>query len=146
MTQRLDAYSASPEAIKALVALDATISKLGLEPALQELVRLRASQINGCAYCVDVHSSDARKKGETERRLAALSVWRDTPFFTPRERAALGWTETITAVAQTQVPDADYEALKAHFTAAECVNLTLSINVINSWNRLGIAFRKTVAG
>lgn len=142
MKQRLDFYKASPEAIKAMVALEVAVSKLGIEPALQELLRLRASQVNGCAYCVDLHSSDARKKGETERRLYAVSVWRETPFFTPRERAALGWTEAITRIADTHAPDEAYEALRAEFNEAECVNLTLAIGLINSWNRLAIGFRK----
>ncbi|WP_411877896.1 carboxymuconolactone decarboxylase family protein [Polaromonas sp. YR568] len=142
MEQRLDFYKASPEAIKAMVALEVAVSRLGIEPALQELVRLRASQVNGCAYCVDLHSSDARKKGETERRLYAVSVWRETPFFTPRERAALGWTEAITRIADTHAPDEAYEALRAEFNEAECVNLTLAIGLINSWNRLAIGFRK----
>jgi AhpD family alkylhydroperoxidase len=142
MKQRLDFYKASPEAIKAMVALEVAVSKLGIDPALQELVRLRASQVNGCAYCVDLHSGDARKKGETERRLYAVPVWRETPFFTPRERAALGWTEAITRIADTHAPDEAYEALRAEFSEVECVNLTLAIGLINSWNRLAIGFRK----
>ena len=145
MKQRLDFYKASPEAIKAMVALEVAVSKLGIDPALQELLRLRASQVNGCAYCVDLHSGDARKKGETERRLYAVSVWRETPFFTPRERAALGWTEAITRIADTHAPDEAYEALRAEFNEAECVNLTLAIGLINSWNRLAIGFRKMPA-
>ena len=145
MKQRLDFYKASPEAIKAMVALEVAVSKLGIDPALQELLRLRASQVNGCAYCVDLHSGDARKKGETERRLYAVSVWRETPFFTPRERAALGWTEAITRIADTHAPDEAYEALRAEFSEAECVNLTLAIGLINSWNRLAIGFRKMPA-
>lgn len=145
MKQRLDFYKASPEAIKAMVALEVAVSRLGIDPALQELLRLRASQINGCAYCVDLHSGDARKKGETERRLYAVSVWRETPFFTPRERAALGWTEVITRIADTHAPDEAYEALRAEFSEAECVNLTLAIGLINSWNRLAIGFRKMPA-
>ena len=99
MEQRLDFYKASPDALKALIALEVAVGKLGLEPALLDLVKLRASQINGCAFCVDLHASDLRKKGETERRLYAVPVWRETPFFTPRERAALAWTEAITQVA-----------------------------------------------
>ena len=145
MEQRLDLYKASPDAIKALVALEAAVSKLGIDPALQELVRLRASQINGCAFCVDLHSSDARKKGETERRLHAVTVWRETPFFTPRERAALAWTEAVTLIAATHAPDADHAELAAHFTEAERMNLTLAIGLINVWNRLAIAFRKMPA-
>lgn len=144
MEQRLDFYKASPEAMKALIALDVAVGKLGLEPALLDLVKLRASQINGCAFCIDLHASDLRKKFDSERRIQTVSVWRETPFFTPRERAALAWTEAVTRVADTHVPDADYEALLAHFNEAESVNLTLAIGLINSWNRLSIGFRKTL--
>ena len=145
MEARLDLYKASPDAIKALVAMESAVAKLGLEPALQELVKLRASQINGCAFCVDMHSSDLRKKGETERRLYAVSVWRETPFFTPRERAALAWTEAVTLIAETHAPDDVHAELAAHFNEAERVNLTLAIGLINTWNRLAIAFRKLPA-
>jgi AhpD family alkylhydroperoxidase len=145
MEQRLDFYKASPDALKALIALDVAVGKLGLEPALLDLVKLRASQINGCAFCVDLHASDLRKKGESERRVYAVTVWREAPFFTPRERAALAWTEAITCVADTHAPDADYDALRAAFSEAEMVNLTLAIGLINSWNRLSIGFRKTLA-
>jgi AhpD family alkylhydroperoxidase len=144
MTQRLDFYKASPDAIKAMVALEGAIAKLGLEPPLLDLVKLRASQINGCAYCVDLHASDLRKKGETERRLYALPVWREAPFFTPRERAALAWTESLTLLAQTQAPDADFEAVREHFSERELVDLTVAIGAINTWNRLSVGFRKTV--
>ena len=143
MDQRIDFYKASPDAIKALIALEAAVIKLGLEAPLLELVKLRASQINGCAFCVDLHTSDARKKGETERRLYAVSVWRETPFFSARERAALAWTEAITNIAQTHAPDEDYNNLREHFSEREMVDLTLAINTINSWNRLAIGFRKT---
>mgnify|MGYP001089831436 CR=1 FL=1 len=144
MEQRLDFYKASPDALKALIALEVAVGKLGLEPALLDLVKLRASQINGCAFCVDLHASDLRKKGETERRLHAVPVWRETPFFTPRERAALAWTEALTQVATHHAPDADYDALSAEFSERERVDLTLAIGVINSWNRLSIGFRKTL--
>jgi len=144
MEQRLDFYKASPDALKALIALEVAVGKLGLEPALLDLVKLRASQINGCAFCVDLHASDLRKKGETERRLYAVPVWRETPFFTPRERAALAWTEALTLVATQHAPDADYDALSAEFSERERVDLTLAIGVINSWNRLSIGFRKTL--
>ncbi|WP_394787741.1 carboxymuconolactone decarboxylase family protein [Rhodoferax sp.] len=144
MEQRLDFYQASPEAIKALIALEVAIGKLGLEPSLLELVKLRASQINGCAYCVDLHTSDARKKGETERRLYAVCVWSETPFFTPRERAALAWTEAITRVADTHAPDTHYELLRAEFSDSEMVALTMAVGVINTWNRISIGFRKTL--
>jgi len=145
MQQRLDFYKASPAAIKAVMALEEQIGKSGLEQPLVELVRLRASQINGCAYCIDLHTRDARKGGEDDRRLATLSVWRETPFFTERERAALAWTEAVTLVSQDHVPDAVWEAVHPHFEAAELVNLTLLINAINTWNRFAIAFRKTPA-
>jgi AhpD family alkylhydroperoxidase len=144
MEQRLDFYKASPDAMKALIALEVAVGKLGLEPALLDLLKLRASQINGCAFCVDLHSADLRKKGESERRLYAVAVWRETPFFTPRERAALAWTEAVTQIATSRAPDADYAGLSDCFSEAERVNLTLAIGVINSWNRLSIGFRKTL--
>ena len=117
----------------------------GLEPALLELVKLRASLINGCAYCVDLHSTDARKRGESERRLHAVAVWRESPFFSERERAALAWTDALTLVAQTRAPDADYEWLSSQFDEDERVKLTLAINAINGWNRLAIGFRSVSA-
>jgi AhpD family alkylhydroperoxidase len=145
MKQRLDFYKANPQAIKALLALEERIGKSSLEKPLAELVRLRASQINGCAFCVDMHTTDARKGGETERRLATVVVWRETPFFTDRERAALAWTEALTLVSQEHVPDAVWEAVKPHFTDEEIVDLTLLISAINSWNRFAISFRKMPA-
>ncbi|HEY5782758.1 MAG TPA: carboxymuconolactone decarboxylase family protein [Lysobacter sp.] len=145
MQPRLDFYKASPNAAKAMLALEGAVNKLGLDPGLLDLVKLRASQINGCAYCVDMHSSDARKRGESERRLYAVTVWRETPFFTPRERAALAWTEALTRIADTNAPDADYELLSSEFSEQERVDLTLAINAINSWNRLAIGFRSVPA-
>jgi AhpD family alkylhydroperoxidase len=145
MEQRIDFYSASKEALEAMIALEKSASKLGLEPALLDLVKLRASQINGCAFCVDLHTSDARKAGETERRLYGVSVWRETPFFTERERAALAWTEALTRIADTHAPDADYELLAAHFSEKEMSDLTLAIVAINGWNRFAIGFRKMPA-
>jgi AhpD family alkylhydroperoxidase len=142
MTPRTDFYTASPDAMKALIALEVAVNKLGLEPALLELVKLRASQVNGCAFCVDMHTSDARKAGETERRLYAVSVWRETPFFSERERAALAWTEALTQLSTTHAPDADYALVQAQFTPKEQVDLTLAIATINSWNRFGVGFRK----
>ncbi|MFK3791954.1 carboxymuconolactone decarboxylase family protein [Pseudomonas piscis] len=142
MQPRLDFYTASPEALKAMLALEAAVSRLPLEKSLIELVKLRASQINGCAFCVDMHSVDALKQGETERRLFAVAVWRESPFFTPRERAALAWTEALTRLAETQAPDADYELLAGQFSPSECVDLTMAISTINSWNRLAVGFRK----
>jgi AhpD family alkylhydroperoxidase len=145
MELRLNYYKANPDAMKTLVGLEQQIAKSGLEKPLVELVRLRASQINGCAYCVDLHSSDARKAGETERRLSAVVVWHETPFFSDRERAALEWTEALTLVAQTQVPDEVWERVRPHFTPEELVDLTLLVSTINAWNRFSISFRKTPA-
>lgn len=145
MQPRLDFYKASPEAAKAMLALEAAVSKLGLEPSLIELVKLRASQINGCAYCVDLHARDARKLGESERRLHAVAVWRESLFFTDRERAALAWTESLTRLAETRAPDVDYEWLSSQFSERERVDLTLAINTINSWNRLAVGFRSVTA-
>jgi AhpD family alkylhydroperoxidase len=145
MQQRLDFYKANTPAIKVLLTQEDHIGKSSLEKPLAELVRLRASQINGCAYCVDMHHSDARKAGETERRLAAVVAWRETPFFTERERAALEWTESLTLISQNHVPDAVWEAVKPHFSEAELVDLTLLISAINTWNRFAIAFRKMPA-
>ncbi len=142
MESRLDIYKASPDALKAMLAFSAATEKLGLEKPLLELVKLRASQINGCAFCVDMHAADARKGGETERRLYAVTAWQETPFFTPRERAALAWTEAVTLVASSHVPDDVYAALDAQFTQKEQMDLTLAISMINCWNRLAISFRK----
>ena len=143
--QRLDFAQASPDVVKAMYALEAAIAKLGLEHSLLELVRLRASQINGCAFCVDMHTADARKAGETERRLYAVSVWRETPFFTARERAVLAWTEALTLIAQQHPSDDAYAALAAELTPAEMVNVTLAIGTINTGNRLAVGFGKMPA-
>jgi AhpD family alkylhydroperoxidase len=142
MQARDDFYTASADAFKAMLALETSVSKLPLEKSLIELVKLRASQINGCAFCVDMHTADARKGGETERRLYTVSVWRETPFFTPRERAALAWTESLTRLSETHAPDEDYALLATEFDAKERVDLTMAINTINSWNRLAVGFRK----
>lgn len=145
MQQRLDFYKANPAAIKALMGVEDAIGKSSLEHSLTHLVRLRASQINGCAFCVDMHTTDARKGGETDRRLATVVVWRETPFFTDRERAAFEWTEALTLVSHDHVPDAVWEAVKPHFTEAELVDLTLLVTAINTWNRFAISFRKLPA-
>ncbi|MFK4444327.1 AhpD family alkylhydroperoxidase [Caballeronia udeis] len=145
MQTRLDFYKANPSAIKTLVAVEEFIGKSSVEKSLAELVRLRASQINGCAFCVDMHTTDARKGGETDRRLAAVVVWRETPFFTDRERAALEWTEALTLVSHGHVPDSVWEAVQPHFSEQEIVDLTLLVSQINSWNRFAIAFRKMPA-
>lgn len=138
---RIDVDEVAPEANRALSALDAYVARTALEPPLLELVRLRASQINGCAYCVDMHTKDARAAGETEQRLYAVSVWRETSFFTERERAALAWTEAVTLVADGQVPEAVYEEARRHFDEAELVALTVAVIAINAWNRLAISVR-----
>lgn len=145
MEPRLNFYKSGPEAMKAMAGLEARIATSGLEQGLVELVRLRASQINGCAYCMGVHAADARKAGEGERRLATLAAWRETPFFSERERAALEWTEAVTQVADTRVPDEVWERVRPQFTPVELVDLTLLVNTINAWNRFAIAFRKRPA-
>jgi len=129
----------------AMRGLEAYVRQSGLEPQLLELVKTRASQINGCAYCIDMHTKDARAHGETEQRLYALSAWRETPFFSERERAALAWTEAITLVADGPVDDEDYDAVREHFDERSLVDLTLAIVAINGWNRLAVGFA-TVPG
>jgi AhpD family alkylhydroperoxidase len=142
MQARLNAATASPAAYAAMMSLENFVKKsTKLEPSLVELVKMRASQINGCAFCVDMHSKDARAEGETEQRLYALTAWREAPFFTAREQAALAWTESLTLVAQDHVPDAVYGTVRPHFTDEELVNLTLVVTTINAWNRFGISFR-----
>jgi AhpD family alkylhydroperoxidase len=141
MEPRLNPQKVSPAAYHAMSTLEVFVRKSKLEPSLLELVKMRASQINGCAYCIDMHSKDARAEGESEQRLYALNAWRETPFFTDRERAALAWTEAVTLVSEGHVPDAVYEEAKAHFSEEELVNLTMAIVTINGWNRLAIAFR-----
>ncbi len=141
MAPRIDYAKASPEGSRAMSALEVYVRRSGLDHPLLELVKTRASQINGCAYCLDMHTKDARVGGETEQRLYTLSAWRETSFFTERERAALAWTEAVTRVWEHHVPDADYEAARAHFSEKELVDLTLAIVTINGWNRLAIAFR-----
>lgn len=142
MQSRLEAQKASPAAFHAMLALEMFVRKSSkLEPSLIELVKMRASQINGCAYCIDMHSKDARAEGESEQRLYALSAWRETPFFTDRERAALAWTEAVTLVAEGHVPDAVYEEAQQRFSEEELVNLTIAVVTINGWNRLAVAFR-----
>jgi AhpD family alkylhydroperoxidase len=142
MQARLDPRKASPAAYQAMIALDTFVRKQSkLEPALLELVKMRASQINGCAYCIDMHSKDARSAGETEQRLYALSAWQEAPFFTDRERSALAWTEGVTLIAEGHVPDAVYQEAKKSFSDEELVNLTLAVVAINGWNRIAISFR-----
>ncbi len=141
MEPRIDLAKAAPGARAAMYGLEKYVRESGLETRLLELVRLRASQINGCAYCIDMHTKDARAEGETEQRLYAVTAWRETPFFTDRERAALQWTEAVTAIGDSGVPDALYQAVSKHFTQSELVNLTMAVVAINGWNRLAIAFR-----
>jgi AhpD family alkylhydroperoxidase len=142
MQPRLDGQKVAPGAYHAMLALEEYVKKSSrLEQSLLELVRMRASQINGCAYCLDMHSKDARANGETEQRLYALNAWRETPFFTDRERAALAWAEAVTLVSHDHVPDSVYEEVRQRFSEAELVNLTLAIATINAWNRLCISFR-----
>jgi AhpD family alkylhydroperoxidase len=142
MEPRLNIPKVAPSIYQAMGILEGHVRKSWrMEPALLELVKFRASQINGCAYCIDMHSKDARAKGETEQRLYALSAWRETPFFTDRERAALAWTEAITLISEGHAPDAVYEEVRAQFSEEELANLTLAIVAINGWNRLAIAFR-----
>jgi AhpD family alkylhydroperoxidase len=141
MAARLNYAKAFPEGIHALLNLERVIATSGLELPLLELVKTRASQLNGCAYCIDMHTKDARLGGETEQRLYALSAWRETPFFTPRERAALAWTEALTNIQQGHASDEVYEEVRPAFNEEELVSLTLAIAQINLWNRLAIAFR-----
>ena len=141
MTPRIDHRKADPAAMRAMLALQRTVDESGLEPGLLGLVEVRASQINGCAYCIDMHTKDARARGETEQRLYLLDAWREAPVYTDRERAALAWTEAVTLIAQTHAPDDVYEQVRAQFSEAETVNLTMLIGAINAWNRLAISFR-----
>jgi AhpD family alkylhydroperoxidase len=145
MESRLDYLKLAPGAGQAMYALERYVRQSGLESPLLELVKLRASQINGCAYCVDMHTKDARAHGETEQRLYAVVVWREAPFFTERERAALAWTEAVTLVSRDQVPDEVYDLVRTQFSEKEIVDLTMAVVAINGWNRLAISFR-TVAG
>lgn len=141
MKARLDYFAAAPRTMEAMVALENHVRTCGLEHSLIELVKTRASQINGCAYCVHMHTRDARAAGETEERLYLLSAWRESPLYTDRERAALAWTEALTRIADTHAPDEDYEAGRGHFSDAELVQLTLLIGAINIWNRFAVGFR-----
>src|ERR1043165_6712761 len=141
MQERVAYAKVAPATIVAMRALDQYVTQSGLEPALLELVKLRASQLNGCAYCIDMHTKDARARGESEQRLYLLNAWRETAFYTERERAALEWTEAVTLITQGHVPDEVYERVRGHFTESELANLTLAVVAINGWNRLAISFR-----
>jgi AhpD family alkylhydroperoxidase len=142
MEPRIDLTKVAPGAYRAMAGLEGYVRHSSkLEPSLLELVRMRASQINGCAYCLDMHSKDARAAGETEQRLYTLNAWRETPFFTDRERAALAWTEAITLISSSNAPDEVFEEARKEFSEEELVNLTVAIVAINGWNRLAIGFR-----
>jgi AhpD family alkylhydroperoxidase len=139
MTAKLDPFAAAPQLMKTWMGLSMA-AEASLERSLIELVKIRSSQINGCANCINMHTIDARAKGETEQRIYLLSAWREAPCYTDRERAALAWTEALTRLSEGHTQEAAYEALQAHFTAEEQVKLTLMINVINGWNRLAVGF------
>jgi len=141
MKSRLKNINGYPRALQAMLGLQRYVNESGLEHSLQELVKMRASQINGCAYCLDMHSKDARAAGETEQRLYLLNAWRESPMYTDRERAALEWTEAVTRIGDGHVPDAVYEVARQHFSEEELINLTLAVVAINGWNRLMISFR-----
>ena len=141
MTPRIDIMHAAPEAIKAMMRVEMAIEQSGLEHSLIELVKIRASQLNGCAFCIHMHVSDAVKRGESEMRIHLLDAWREAPVFTERERAALNWTESVTRIGKTRAPDSDYELVAAQFDEREVAYLTALIGAINFWNRIQIALR-----
>lgn len=145
MEMRIDKNKVTPEVLRAMLALESAVGKLGLESKLLDLVRLRASQINGCAYCIDMHSKDLRAAGEAEERLYLLDAWREAPFYTDREQAALAWTEAVTLVADEHVPDEVFAQAHEQFDDDELAKLTLAVVAINGWNRFNVAFR-TPAG
>ena len=145
MKQRLNYAQQAPGGMKAMLDMEKFVKSSGLDLTIFELIKTRASQIHGCAYCPDMHTKDARKAGETEQRLYALSAWRETPFYTEKERAALAWTEALTLIAENDVPDSLYEQVKNYFDEKELAALTMAIVAINGWNRLAIAFR-TIPG
>jgi AhpD family alkylhydroperoxidase len=138
---RIDVTKVSPGAFRAMLGLEHYIHDSGLEPNLIHMVKLRASQINGCAYCIDMHWKDARAIGESEQRLYSLDAWRESPYYTDRERAAFEWTETVTRITDGHVPDEVFESVRKNFKDKELADLTLLVTAINSWNRLSIAFR-----
>lgn len=141
MEVRIDYPGKAPEAVEILRKLERYVKGSGLEPDLVELVKLRASQINGCAYCIDMHTKDARTQGESEQRLYGVSAWREAPFYSERERAALAWAESVTEIGRDRVPDDLYAQVSRNFSEKELVDLTMAIIAINSWNRLAISFR-----
>ena len=141
MKARIPYFAKHPRAAQAMLGLQSYVNASGLEHSILEFVKMRASQINGCAYCIDMHSKDARAAGETEQRLYLLNAWREAPIYTDRERAALEWTEAVTRLGEHGVPDELYAAVREHYSEEEMVNLTLAIVAINGWNRLNVAFR-----
>jgi AhpD family alkylhydroperoxidase len=141
MSARFNAFHAAPDLTKPLMEVEAALAQSGLERGLMDLVRLRASQINGCAFCLHMHTREARAHGENEMRLILLDAWRESPLYTDRERAALAWTDSLTRIARTHAPDADYELVKAQFSEGEIVALTVLIGMINAWNRIQISAR-----
>lgn len=141
MTQRINPYAVAPKLMDELIRYSRTVEAMGLEKSLLELVKIRASQINGCAFCLHMHTRDARAKGETEQRLYLLDAWRESPLYSDRERAALAWTEAVTLVSEGHVPDAVYEPARTQFSEEELVKLTLLVVAINAWNRFAISFR-----
>jgi AhpD family alkylhydroperoxidase len=146
MNARIDLMRVNPGIVQAMLGLERQVAKAGLDHGLLDLVRMRASQINGCAYCLDMHSKDARARGETEQRLYGLDAWRETPYYSERERAALEWTEALTLVADTRVPDDVYERVRAQFSEDELAHLSLAVVAINGWNRLNVAARTVPGG
>ncbi|MCC9076093.1 carboxymuconolactone decarboxylase family protein [Litorilinea aerophila] len=144
MPPRIDYAHVAPEGIRTLHALERYLATSTIERPLRELVNLRASLINGCAYCIDMHTKDARAAGESEQRLYALAAWHEAPFYTERERAALAWTDAVTRVSETHVPDTLFAEVRRHFSEQELVDLTLAVVAINGWNRLSISFRPEV--
>jgi AhpD family alkylhydroperoxidase len=146
METRINLMNVSPGILQAMLGLEKQVSKSGLDTTLLDLVRMRASQINGCAYCLDMHSKDARAAGETEQRLYGLNAWRETPYYSARERAALDWTEALTLVTEGHVPDAVYDRVRQEFSEDELAHLSLAIVAINGWNRLNIAARTVPGG
>ncbi len=146
MKPRIDlTQKAAAGATKAMMALEIYVRHSGLEESLIHLVKTRVSQINGCAYCIDMHTKDARASGDTEQRLYALNAWRETPFYSERERAAFEWAESLTLISTNHVPDELYESVRSHFSEEELISLTLAVVAINGWNRIAIPFR-TVPG
>jgi len=144
MTSRLEYSRVAPEAHRAVMGLEHYVRDCGLEHSLLELVKIRASQINGCGYCLDMHTKDARAAGEKEQRIYVLSTWREAPFYTPRERAALEWTEVVTEMGRHGVTEDVYQRTREHFTDKELVDLTMAVVTINTWNRLAISFSSEV--